>query len=79
MFEQLKKRIEKDLGLKLVNFRRTYAGKHQKGSGAFVWTATDLKRNHIYGSGETATTLVNRTESLGIVEDLSRSVQYEIS
>ena len=80
MFERLKQRIKQDLGLELNKFRRTRAGKHQKGSGAFVWTATDLKRNHIYGSSETATTLVKRKETLGIVEELSRAqVQFEIS
>ena len=80
MFERLRQRIKRDLGLELSNFRRTNAGKHQKSSGAFVWTATDLKRNHIYGSGETATALVKRKEPLGIVEELSRAqVQFEIA
>ena len=38
-FEKLSVRIKKDLGYDLVNFERTYAGIHQRGSGAFVWTA----------------------------------------
>jgi len=80
MFDRLKKRIKRDLGLELSNFRRTYAGKHQKGSGAFVWTASDLKTDKTYGSGESATTLVNRTEPLGIVEELRiGQTQFEIS
>ena len=80
MFERLKTRIGQDLGLKLDSFRRTYAGKHMKGSGAFVWIALDSKNNHIYGSSESATDLVNRTEKLSIVEDLNGGqVQYEIT
>lgn len=80
IFQKLKERIKKDLGLELSNFRRTNAGKHQKGSGAFAWTAIDLKRKHIYGSGETATTLVKRKEPLEIVEELrTAQTQFEIS
>lgn len=80
MFERLRQKIKQDLGLELTNFRKTFAGKHQKSSGAFVWTATDLKKNHTYGSSETATALVNRAEKLGIVEDLNRvKGRFEIS
>ena len=79
-FEKLAVRIKKDLNLELSNFCRTYAGKHMKGSGAFVWFATESKTKHIYGSGENATTLINRNEKLGIVEELNRAqVQFEIS
>ena len=80
MFERLKQRIKKDLGLELSNFRRTNAGQHETSSGAFVWTATDLKSNCTYGSGESATNLVNRKEKLGIVKELGiAQTQFEIS
>jgi len=80
MFERLRLRIQKDLGLELTNFRRTYAGRHMKSSGAFVWTAQDIKSNCTYGSGENATNLVNRSEKLGIVEELRiGQTQFEIS
>lgn len=39
-FDRLKLKILKDTGIELTSFKRTYAGIHQRASGAFVWTAT---------------------------------------
>lgn len=79
MFEKLRIRIAKDLGLNLTNFERTRAGTHMKGSGAFVWVAKNSINNDIYGSSETATSLVKKKESLVILDEYGRSTQYEIS
>lgn len=35
--DRLKVKILRDTGIELTNFKRTYAGVHQRGSGAFVW------------------------------------------
>ncbi len=38
-FERLAERIRTELGLDLIEFRRSYAGIHMKGSGAPTWRA----------------------------------------
>lgn len=41
-FEKLAERIEKDTGLKLHKFRRTYAGFHQRSNGNWSWGAYEI-------------------------------------
>lgn len=64
-FEKLAKRIERDTGLKLIKFRRTYAGFHQRSAGNWVWAAYDAdnEANDI-GSTETATELLRSKKPL---------------
>ena len=57
-FEKLAIKIEKDTGLVLTNFVRTYAGNNQRSQGAFVWTAWG--KSELYGSGEPATELLKK-------------------
>jgi|TARA_R110000851_G_scaffold281736_1_gene435217 hypothetical protein len=59
-FEKLAVKIEKDLGIKLTNIKRTYAGLHQKSSGAFVWTAECVESKDDIGSTVTASELLKR-------------------
>lgn len=58
VFERLQKRIEKDLGIRLVNFRRTYAGYWQKVRGGWVWGASYADSGHDIGSIYRATDLL---------------------
>jgi len=37
VFDQLKKRVRDELGYDIVDIQRTYAGRHLKSAGAFVW------------------------------------------
>ena len=64
-FEKLAKRIYKDTGVKLINFRRTYAGKNAKSAGGWSWTAIDAenKANDV-GSIDTATELLKSKKPL---------------
>jgi len=64
-FEKLAKRIKKDTGIELVNFRRTYAGHWQKSNGNWVWGAYDKDNfaNDI-GSTYTATELLKSKKKL---------------
>lgn len=59
-FEKLAVKIEKDLGLKITNLKRTYAGLHQRSSGAFVWTAECVESKEDIGSTITASDLLKR-------------------
>ena len=59
-FEKLAVKIRKDLGLKLTNFKRTYAGLHQRSSGAFIWTAECVDSKDDIGSTITASELLKR-------------------
>ena len=59
-FDKLAIRIKKDLGYDLINFKRTYVGIHQRGSGAFVWTAQCKESLMQISSCTTATELVNQ-------------------
>lgn len=68
IFDKLKVRIEKELGLNLINFQRTYAGKHERFAGAFLWMAEEVDSALIYGSCETATNLLKKCEKLEVIE-----------
>jgi hypothetical protein len=59
-FEKLAVKIEEDLGLKITNLKRTYAGLHQRSSGAFVWTAECVESKEDIGSTITASDLLKR-------------------
>jgi len=59
-FDKLAVKIERDLDIKLTDFRRTYAGIHQRGSGAFVWVARLEGSNEEIGSTITASELLTR-------------------
>lgn len=64
-FEKLAVRIEKDTGLKLDRFRRTYAGYWQRKAGAWRWFAFEVgsKGNDI-GSMYSATELLKSKNKL---------------
>lgn len=57
-FEKLSEKIKLDLGREVINFRRCYAGHHQRSGGAFVWDATDKVTGHSVGSTFPATELL---------------------
>ena len=78
-FERLAKRINKDIGYELVDFKRTYAGIHMRGSGAFVWTATIKDSNAEISSTVTATELLKRKAPLAIAENGSIGQELEIT
>lgn len=64
-FERLAKRIKKDTGIELINFRRTYAGHWQKSNGNWIWGAQDAENyaNDI-GSCYSATELLKSKKKL---------------
>lgn len=68
-FERLAKRIKKDIGYNLVNFRRTYAGVHMRGSGAFVWIANIKGSNEQISSTVSAIELLRKKIPLEIMND----------
>lgn len=41
--EKLKERLEKEFGITATNFKRTYAGWHQREEGAWRWSARTFK------------------------------------
>ena len=53
-FEKLKVAIKEDTGIDLINFARTYAGTHQRGGGAWSWTAQTSERSDYCGSTSSA-------------------------
>lgn len=64
-FEKLQKRIQKDIGITLVNFRRTYAGHYQKSAGNWLWSAYDVESTaHDVGSCYSATELLKSKKPL---------------
>lgn len=64
-FEKLQKRIEKDCGIALIKFRRTYAGHWQKSNGNWIWGAYDKdNESHDIGSIYTATELLKSKHPL---------------
>lgn len=64
-FEKLQARIEKDTGIKLVNFRRIYAGHWQRSNGSWLWGAYDAENSaHDVGSCYTATELLKSKKPL---------------
>lgn len=64
-FEKLAKRIEKDTGIKLVRFRRTYAGHWQKANGNWIWGAYNAENDaHEIGSCYSATELLKSKKPL---------------
>lgn len=60
MFEKLKQKILNDTGHELVDFKRTYASRQMKGSGAFAWVAKHKEGNFDVGSICTAKELLSR-------------------
>jgi hypothetical protein len=77
-FEKLAIRIERDCGIQLVNFRRTYVGFWQKGNGAYVWTANYKDSVHEVGSCETATDLLKSKAPLQTIPPSDRGHLREI-
>lgn len=75
VFEKLAIKIEKDLGYKLINFERSYAGIHERSRGAFVWTANRSPSSGTVGSTTSATELLKK-DKLEIVG--GPSIQIEI-
>jgi len=64
-FERLAKRIEKDTGVKLHRFRRTYAGHWQKSNGNWVWGAYEIDNEaNDVGSCYSATDLLKSKKPL---------------
>lgn len=68
-FERLAKRLKKDIGYDLVDFRRTYAGIHMRGSGAFVWVSKIKGTNTEISSTVTATELLKKKAPLEILHN----------
>jgi hypothetical protein len=68
-FERLAKRIKKDLGIDLINFRRTYAGHHQKSAGNWIWGAYNAENAaDDIGSCYSATELLKSKKKLILYE-----------
>jgi len=76
-FERLAKRIEKDCGIKLEQFSRTYAGYWQRSNGAWVWDAYVDGCENI-GSGESATELLKSKKPLILLPRSIRGHAREI-
>ena len=76
IFERLAIKIEKDTGYKLVDFKRTYASIHQRGSGAFTWIATCPISKFTFGSGTPASDLLKQ-DKVGILEE-NHLITFEI-
>jgi len=74
-FEKLAIRLKKDIGYDLVDFRRTYAGIHMKGSGAFVWVATIKDTNFEISSTVTATELLKKKDPIYIMKNARMTSQ----
>ena len=67
-FEKLQKRIEKDTGIKLIKFRRTYAGHWQKSNGNWIWGAYNSENEaDDIGSCYTATELLKSKKPLKLI------------
>lgn len=77
-FERLAKRIKKDMGYDLIDFRRTNAGVHMKGSGAFVWCAKIKDTNLDISSTITATELLKKEEPIRLLENTTLSQLWEV-
>jgi len=77
-FEKLAIRLKKDIGYDLVDFKRTYAGIHMKGNGAFVWVANIEGSNVQISSTKTATELLKKKESIYIMENATISQLWEV-
>lgn len=68
VFERLQKRIEKDTGVKLINFRRTYAGHWQKSQGGWIWGAYNAENSaDDIGSCYSATELLKSKKPLLLI------------
>lgn len=77
-FERLAIRIEKDCGLKLTDFRRTYVVYWQKSNGAYVWTARVKDSTKEIGSCETATDLLKSKTPLQTLPPSDRGHLREV-
>jgi hypothetical protein len=77
-FEKLAKRLKKDIGYDLVDFKRTYAGIHMRGSGAFVWTAKIKGTNNLISSTITATELLQKKTPLHLMENAMATQEWEV-
>ncbi len=73
-FEKLRIKLLNELGIDSCDYSRQYAGKWDKGSGAFLWTARrviDGKKTSIsFGSCHTATDLLKTKNKLQIFGDV---------
>jgi hypothetical protein len=67
-FEKLAIRIEKDCGIKLHEFRRTYAGYWQRCNGAWIWDAYVVDGIENIGSGWSATDLLKSKKPIILCE-----------
>ena len=74
-FEKLAIKIEEDLDIKVKNLKRSYAGIHEKGRGAFVWSADTNPFIGTVGSTLSATELLKK-DKLEIIG--GRTIQIEI-
>lgn len=77
-FEKLEKRIEKDTGYLLQDFRRTYRGKNQISGATWSWSAYCPEIGDQVGSEETATELLKRKEKLNISPPMGGHSSYSI-
>lgn len=63
-FDKLIQRVKEDIGLTLLNPRRTYFGTNQRSAGAFSWVAECSENIHVYGSEYTVKELIESEEKL---------------
>jgi hypothetical protein len=61
-FIKLQKRIEEELGIKLINFERCYHGYWQRSNGAWSWRAIKEGDIYDYGSPFNAKDLLSEKE-----------------
>lgn len=66
--EKLSAKIEQELGIQCnpETFRRTYAGRHQKAAGAWVWLMSEKDGIHDVGSCWPASECVKKKYSLSL-------------
>ena len=77
-FEKLAKRIKEDIGYNLIDFRRTYAGIHMRGSGAHVWIARIKETNTDISSTKTATELLKKKEPIELMDNATLNQLLEV-
>ena len=64
VFDKLKDRIKKDLGIDADRFERTYAGINMQASGAHKWRCYYVGSNKSFGSSYTASELIKNKSKL---------------
>lgn len=71
-FERLRIKLLDELGIDSGDYKRMYAGKLEKGAGAYLWTARRVFDGQLssvaFGSCHTATELVNTKNKLVIIK-----------